>query len=620
MENEVMKKVTATALAVALLFWLLVPIPTGLASYDRGRFDKAYAGPEVAVLGVSPAAWAALAGAAGLCFVGATHPEWLQNTVDVGAGFAQFVNENGYVNEYNCDLSQYVDSSGNIDVQAAYAGGFYNMLQAYLVSESAAQVLGNGVNSRDGGTRVFSFNGHEFPACTSVPYAYLTLEQSLCKKAYDQGYSLIGYKYVGNTDTNRERYSFLFAKPKNEIGVSVTLGEDSSGVSARFLGDGASYSYVTCTLDTLNMKFMGGGNYGIGVSLEKLPYAWYEDGSGYSIYQETQVTYNGGVVAAGNGVSPYAGVFTPANVSARISEIASGSVSKVAPFSPTAEQLEAGYDYQTVISNQLSGISTGIEGLDAVLNTILSVLQTIAGIASAPFAWLQGWWNQIVGWWAELLTWVRATPIGQFCADVTSWLGSTPFGHIATTVIDGVQAIPGAVADAGQAVLEGVQAIPGAISGTLEGILEGVQAIPASLSAVIAAVQSGVLDLTGVLDAVMHFFNNGFTPDSLPVVAPPSWSQELEVDLSDKVPFCYVIRAYHAIGAMFGNFSGNRSFYMELEIPYAGVVTMDGEQVLRQPLGGNDIATTIRILATSLLCLGLLYRSYKILERTANSL
>ena len=111
-----------------------------------------------------------------------------------------------------------------------------------------------------------------------------------------------------------------------------------------------------------------------------------------------------------------------------------------------------------------------------------------------------------------------------------------------------------------------------------------------------------------------------FEPPSGSIALPPGTLQAAEFDIKDKVPFCYVIRARDAIGSMFANFSGNRSFYFDLDIPNAGTVTFDGEVVLSQSMGGLDIATTIRVLATALLCLGLLYRAYKVVERSSGSI
>ena len=88
-----------------------------------------------------------------------------------------------------------------------------------------------------------------------------------------------------------------------------------------------------------------------------------------------------------------------------------------------------------------------------------------------------------------------------------------------------------------------------------------------------------------------------------------------EFDIKDKVPFCYVIRSRDALASMFSNFSNNRSFYFELSFPYSDeTLSFDGEPVLGQSMGFLDIATTIRLLVTALICMALLFRAYKVVE------
>lgn len=107
----------------------------------------------------------------------------------------------------------------------------------------------------------------------------------------------------------------------------------------------------------------------------------------------------------------------------------------------------------------------------------------------------------------------------------------------------------------------------------------------------------------------------------MPLALPPGLTtNDLSVNLRNKVPFCYVVRTQDALGALNSNWGSNRSFYFDIDVPYAGTLRFDGELMLSQQVGNFDMAQTFRVLITSLLCLGLLYRSYKVVERSTGGI
>jgi|GEM_PF-2541376 len=611
-ENQITRRLTGAALAALLLFFACVPVPTNVQALDRVRYQKAYAGPEAVVLGGTPAMLLTLMGMAGVYVACNTDGEWLENSAALASDFAQFVNENGYVNEYNCDISQYVDETGqNIDVSAAYAGGFYTMLQAYLDSESASQLMGEGANSVATHKKSVSIDGHDFPMTDSIPYANRVLSYPSVQELTGQGFALVGYNAKQNG--NYLTIDYMFVKSTLAEGIPVQLSYVGNEVYRADFQSGTERKYVLVTM--VNNEISGSVSPSNGYWSH-----WQSNGLGLKMYTGANFSYQGATLVPGAAVSEYAGVFDPASVQARLGEIASGAVDKVRIFEPTAEQLEAGYDYQTIMQNELAGINTGIEGLDQAINTLI-------GITSAISSWLS------------------STLFGQYCANVTTWLGDTPFGNIMATVIDGVTDIPGHVDDAGEVVAGGIAALPGAIEGVLErtfpdsvaipgvlqDVLAGVQAIPATLADVVSAVQTGVMDITAALENVGNIKPNmpEQTDEPMQFALPPAMQADYMNDLRDRVPFCYVVRMQEAMQGLSGNMTYSqaqglraqsssydmRSFYFDVEIPYAGEVRFDAEPFLSQQFGALDIATTIRILVSVLLCYGILLRAYKVVER-----
>lgn len=619
-ENKITKRLTGAALAALLLFFACVPVPTNVYALDRLRYERAHANPGILLAGdLAYKAGVALLAGAGVMVAANTFDDWAPQSQRLVSDFVNYVNENGYYNEYNGDLSQYVDATGqNVNLQAMYNDGLYDMLLHYLNSESANEILYNGSSSASAPSNTgFNINGHMFKTCEALPYALALHTNSLAQGYLNDGYQPIGYYFDGTSGTN-DRYRsmfYLFGKPAADGTFPVSLDTLSGKVYAKFIygTNGGDFRALKISYDTLNGTFGGGGNIWSRAYEATAQYRWFEDGSGITIYQGTPIAFDGLPVQTGYIPSVFAGVYEPGLVNQRIAEIASGAVQKIHVIEPTAEQIANGITYQDAISAQLAGISTGVEGLDQTINTLIGVT---SGISS----------------------WLSSTLFGQYCATVTNWLGATPFGNVMATVIDGVNDIPGHVDDAGQVVAGGIAALPGAIEGVLErtfpdsvaipGVLEqtltGVQAIPGSIQSVIDAVNSGVLDLTGAIEGVMEMrpqWPKWESPEGEveAFFMPTGTTDGVQVKLEDKVPFCYVVHSQAALTNMFANFSSNRSFYFDMEIPNAGSVHFDGESVLSQNLGLTDIATTIRIALTGLLCFALLYRAYKVVEETQGS-
>ena len=619
------RKLTSVAIAALLLLWVVFPVPVNIAALDRYRYEKALANPGIALAGsASYAAGVVILAGAGIVVAANTLDEWAPQGERLVNDFVNYVNANGYYNEYSGDLSQYLDATGqNVNLQQAYNDGIYDMLQQYLASESAREMLYSGTSTagapRNSG---FSINGNIFPSCSAIPYALAIRHQASASNWIDEGFTPIAYKALEVSGTNGQYQSmcYLFAKANEDGQLPVQLGYISGNMYVNLLTNaGADYRAIKCNYDTLNGTFGGSATIWRRAYEAVAAYRWYQDASGWIVFDGAPITFDGIPVEQGMAASHYSGVYQPELVNQRIAEIANGAVQKVHVINPTAEQLETGLTYQDIISAQLSGISTGVEGLDTSVNTLIGVASSIA-------------------------TMISSTLLGQYCATVTSWLGETPFGNIMATVIDGVTDIPGHVDDAAQTVAGGVAALPGAIEGVLEGLfpnsiaipgilqgtLEGVQAIPGTIADVVTAVQTGVLDITGAIESVMQPSPNlpRLNDEPVAIALPPAFQANIQEDLRERVPFCYLVHMQEALQGLSGNLSYSsgsglraqsnydmRSFYFDVEIPYAGEVRFDAEPFLSQSFGALDIATTIRILVSVLLCYGLLFRAYKVVER-----
>lgn len=108
---------------------------------------------------------------------------------------------------------------------------------------------------------------------------------------------------------------------------------------------------------------------------------------------------------------------------------------KVKVWSPTADQLAAGYDYTDVMegTGALENSSGGEgEGGDAdigsLLNKILAALTLLLGLDRIPAildgisSALAGWWDDLMAWCADVWAWMQSLDMAQWLSDVWDWL------------------------------------------------------------------------------------------------------------------------------------------------------------------------------------------------------
>lgn len=600
--NDNVRRFTAAFLAVVLFFAVCFPVPI---TDDDIRYGQAYG------YAGSAAAYAALgtiAAVAGLYFVATTDQDYQTAVANTFDSLCTQLNVSGASLEST--LEGYANSKGEVNMAA--------------VDPSIISGLSSLANAGyQGGTVIEGDNSLGGPLMYLSNVYFLTdgVEPDLSVfPANNQPPA--GSIYLETIVQSNGNYRYVYMKSMNTFEVKNT----SSGSGGVTRLNSKSYSpgrfpYWSFDSEGNYLSYYTGASIGIND---------YRDTSEVShVNPAVPIIYGSDLPVRAVVADGVSAVATPALLSG------AATVSGVYDiFSPTAAQLEAGYSVADVveavnnntgtvegIGNQLEDVLSGVASLSTTLSGINALVNTISttfsGLAQSPFAWLQSWWNTLSGWWAQLL----------------AWLGASPFGTVMGTVISGVQAIPDGIRQLGDDITAGLDAIPGAIEGilngdlvgVLEGILDGILDIPASiatdLAGVIDAIQSAVAELVAGLSAATFSFQWPGLPTfsgSGSVGLPSGMGQGLETDLRDKVPFCYLLRSRDAVVSMINNFSSNRSFYFDLDIPFSNDrLHFDAEPFLSQRFGGLDIAQTVRVLVTWLLCLGLLYRSYKIVERTA---
>lgn len=605
--RECAKKPLTVALAAVLVFMALFPVPVGARSLDRARFQEANANPAVAAPLIITTALAAC----GVYVAGYDMTAYANNQQTISGQFIEFCADNLYhedIDAATAAIQSAVTPGGAIDMGVLSSLGILGLIPNFATGLLEGGQAVSGDNSLAGSTGVLYIGNKPFPTIQNTPSFLTNAQDKVARRTGRNDYDFVAL-WVGVSPTYNYimRYYFYFAPSGatwNFYDYTSYQAVKSDGIyEVQINQDTRNGELTTFNADSVSVEFSNSSY------LLNPDYEW--------------VMRNEGVVTSTGFVSTSAAVVN-GTIAANT---AAYPTTQVQPFEPTAEQLATGYDVSAILEAINSNTGT-IEGVAAQLGSIAGLLSPVAGIA-ANVQSIKDAWTTTMTAQATPFPWLNSllSPITAGVQAVQSWIGDTPFPNIMQTVLDGVQAIPDGIRNLGddltgslEGVLDGVLSIPGTLEGVLDGVLEGVKAIPGSIAQVIEAVQAGVVDLTGALDAVMHPQLPQFEPPSGSIAVPPGTLQAAEFDINDKVPFCYVIRARDAIGSMFANFSGNRSFYFDLDIPNAGTVTFDGEVVLSQSMGGLDIATTIRILATALLCLGLLYRAYKVVERSSGSI
>lgn len=639
--KERVKKPLTVALAAVLVLMALFPVPVGARSLDRARFQEANANPALA----APLIIGTALAACGVYVAGYDIAAYSSNRETISGQFVQFCADNLYhedIDAATAAIQSAVTPGGAVDMGVLSSLGILGLIPAFSEGLISSNQAVNGVSSLESMQGVLNIGNHQFAYASGIPAVVATHSSEQLAQAQANGYADLVAMSVATEKNGNVTYQLYFTDASTmtaSLYETTSGGADYSQLRLKFYGQvvtltclntGAYSSGITnvTTRNTISVCLNGVRDLSAASTVDRF---WY-------VYQGIEYPVTGYDVS--NGMVSRATAVVNGEIAANT---AAYPTSQVQPFEPTAEQLAAGYDTSSILDAINSNTGT-VEGIAAQLGTLAGLLSPVAGIAAnvqsikdawtntstaqtTPFPWLDALWDSLFGI-------LGATPLPDLLSPITlgvqavqSWIGDTPFPTIMQTVIDGVQAIPDGIRNLGQdltgsleGLLDGVLSIPGTLEGVLDGVLEGVQAIPGSIEQVIEAVQAGVVDLTGALDAVMHPQLPQFEPPSGSIAVPPGTLQAAEFDIKDKVPFCYVIRARDALGSMFANFNGNRSFYFDLDIPNAGTVTFDGEVVLSQNMGGLDIATTIRVLATGLLCLGLLYRAYKVVERSSGSI
>lgn len=108
---------------------------------------------------------------------------------------------------------------------------------------------------------------------------------------------------------------------------------------------------------------------------------------------------------------------------------------RVKVWSPTADQLAAGYEYTDVmegtgaLENSSGGEGEG-GGSDtgSLLNKILAALTLLLGLDRIPAILdgisgaLTGWWDALMAWCADVWAWMQSLDMAQWLSDVWDWL------------------------------------------------------------------------------------------------------------------------------------------------------------------------------------------------------
>lgn len=614
-------------------------MPSGVSAYDRVRFGKAEATP--AVLAV-PAILATAAAAYGVYVTGTSLVDYNANVQALYDGYsnassywsqswAAYCQEKG---SFDNAMQSCVTADGEISLQQLTDAGFWDGLRqysAFCVQQGTSGVAQTSIPETG---YQYTLLGCSVPTCSDDPFdvPYSSYAQGKINYAIEAGYQYFGYNrnYWTGQGTDYVSYCLYFNHVDiagcNDIDVYPLPVTTYTSGGNTFL-KGADTSGQSCRRYVIVIDLYRSDN-----SLKKASTMLSETSFPNNANNQSFICQGRSIAVYSGGDVTQAGSLSSPFVTSVIQSVLDGTATipteTVEPFEPTVEQLQAGYTYEDVvaainsgsgaISADLSGIASQITGLTALLSPLAGIAANVQNIrdwwssfatsTTTPIPWYQALWNSLLGVLGNTPLATLLSPISSGVAAIQTWLGDTPFGDVMGDLLDGVLGIPDAVA-------QGAADVCGVLDGVLDASL-GLAGDIADALGLDALVDSILSPLVGVYEAVTGKDGTpSFFTDNVTLGLPNGFDDGLRLRLEDKVPFCYVIRSYTAIGQMFGNFSGNRSFYLDLDIPNAGTVRMDGEIVLSQRMGTLDIATTIRILATSLLCLGLLYRAYKVVER-----
>ena len=320
----------------------------------------------------------------------------------------------------------------------------------------------------------------------------------------------------------------------------------------------------------------------------------------------------------------------------------------------------------TSISDLFSNVTSGMAGwateimkpLDATAQWLTTDLgnwlgsapinQLFAGVTSgitglaADFAYANNIFDDIAAW-------IGSTPIGTLIGTVTTGI-SNGVGTIADGISTGVGTITQSVNDVnswlgtlsgwweglnswagidGATTLEGV--LDGVLSGTLGGILEGVisgtlagtlaDVFGGTLADVIEAIQAAAIDLATSIDGIMEGVT--FPEFNFPKPSEEQGTETLDAallpnnpmegvgtSLRNKAPFAYVIALAETMASV-SAWNSTPTFYVDYELPFAGVQRFDAGTWLNYDVHGITVAMMIRALVTMAICVMIVNFAYK---------
>lgn len=635
-----LKKSLTVVLAAVLFFAACFPVPSGAFRMDRARFGQANANP--AVLAV-PVVLATAVAAYGVYITGTSVAEYEANVQAFYDGYsnassywsqswAQYCQDKG---SFDNALQSCVTSEGNINLQTLTDNGFWDGVRSYSAYCVSNDDFGVGVDSYPTVSNLAfgNFTVETVPNDVTALPGYSLYSEKIDQYAANYKFDGYGVSHWSNAYGNWITYTFYFARDVDNP-IYFAYGTFHGGVTA-WTHTNSTGSFKINEDNVYIQVYEGNptqvkskgttNNTPLMLTGAKLV-----DGVQYYVIDggvsDNEFTVSSGVVAN--------------VISSVLDNTAAMPTTTVEPFAPTAEQLSTGYTMADVleatqaIGGDVAAIAAQISGLTTLLSPLAGIAQNVQNIRdwwssvvtsqSTPFPWLQALWNSLFGILGATPLPQLLAPIGTALQSLVSWVGNTPFGTVIGSLLDAVLGIPAYITG-------GVQSLSALLQGILDASLglAGDIADALGLSTFIDALLgplNGILGYVSGQDRAQTY-SGGFT-------APQTFAADMEALLRDKVPFCYIIRSRDAIAAIGGNMGAvqtrslseqsvsrsGRTFYFDLELPYAGEIRFDGEQVLSQPLGYYDIGTTIRLLATALLCFGLLLRAWKTAERTIGGL
>ena len=178
-----LKKAMTVALAAVVVFMMVFPVPIGVQSVDRARYERADANPAIAVPVIVGTALAAY----GVYVAGTSASDYNVNLGDVYSGLSQgtqyysnawatYVQEQG---SFDAAMQSAITVDGqSINLGVLEQNGFFdtvNSYSAYLVSNGDAVI---GSTSASANEEVFTLKGLAFPSISEAPEMFASVLSS----------------------------------------------------------------------------------------------------------------------------------------------------------------------------------------------------------------------------------------------------------------------------------------------------------------------------------------------------------------------------------------------------------------------------------------------------------